>query len=108
MLERLAEAGDAMEQAGRRLEQSKGAEALDKQREAQRLLEMSQPEREPEPESGRDSGDGPQFARDAEVPAESRDARADAFRKRVTQGLGRDVPPHLREALRRYTEGLLR
>ena len=44
----------------------------------------------------------------AEAPEESRDERADAFRKRVTDGLGKDAPPHLKEALKKYTEGLLR
>ena len=108
MLERLREAAESMDQASRQLEQSKGSEGLDKQREAQRLLEMAQPESEPESDSGNRDGDGRDFARDAEVPGQARDARADDFRNRVTQGLGRDVPPHLREALRRYTEGLLR
>ena len=108
MQRRLEEAARAMERAGGELERGDGESALDKQREAQRLLEMAQPEREDEPSPKDRHGDGNEFARDADVPPEARDERADAFRRRVTEGLGKDAPPHLREALKRYTEGLLR
>jgi hypothetical protein len=107
-LDRLADAAREMEEAAKRLERGKGNAALDKQRQAQRLLEMAQPESEQEPSPNETEGDGRDFARDADVPGEGRDERADAFRRRVTDGLGRDAPPHLREALKRYTEGLLR
>jgi hypothetical protein len=106
-LERLREAAEAMDRAARSLERGRGHKGQAEQREAQRLLEMAQPEQEQEPSKSND-GDGKDFARDADVPPENRDERADAFRKRVTEGLGRKAPPHLREALRRYTEGLLR
>ena len=109
MLDRLREAAEAMDDAAGRLNRGRGSEGLESQREAQRLLEMSQPESEQESERADSEGaDGENFARDADVPPEKRDERADAFRKRVTEGLGRKAPPHLKEALRRYTESLLR
>lgn len=107
MLEKLGQAAKAMEGAAKQLEEGKGNKASQAQREAQRLLEMSQPESEREGKKG-NPGDGDDFARDAEVPEHVRDERADAFRKRVAEGLGKNAPPHLREALKKYTEGLLR
>ncbi len=107
MLKRLEQAQKAMEKAAGELEQAKGNKASKSQRDAQRLLEMSQPESEREGNKG-EPGDGEDFARDAEVPEHLRDARADAFRKRVTDGLGKGAPPYLRDALKKYTEGLLR
>ena len=108
LLERLAEAAETMERAARRLEAADGHEGLARQREAQRLLEMSQPETERDPVHEGEPGEGGDFAKDATVPKDTGDDSADAFRKRVTEGLGRKPPPHLREAVRRYTEGLLR
>ena len=108
MLERLSEAARAMEGAAQKLEQRDGPKGLEAQKHAQRLLEMSQPEQEQPPPSKRRHGDEDKIAQDAEVPGEKRDEHADRFRKRVTDGLQGDVPPHLRDALRRYTEGLLR
>ncbi|HZO12340.1 MAG TPA: DUF4175 domain-containing protein, partial [Polyangiaceae bacterium] len=108
MLERLREAAETMERAGRELGGGDGPKGQETQREAQRLLEMSQPESPQNEREREEQGDGRDFARDADVPPEARDESADAFRKRVTEGLGRKAPPHLRDALRRYTEGLLR
>jgi hypothetical protein len=48
------------------------------------------------------------MAQDTDVPDQSETPEADQFRKRVTDGLRGDVPPHLRDAMRRYAEGLLR
>jgi len=107
MLKRLGEAAKAMDDAARKLEGHQGSKGLEMQREAQRLLEMSQPDSEQESKEGGSSDGGHNLAQDADVPGEGRDESADAFRKRVTKGLGRKAPSHLREALRRYTEGLL-
>lgn len=108
MLDRLRHAAEAMESAGKDLDASRGKSGLEQQREAQRLLELSQPESDEEPPRGERDGNGSNFAHDADVPPEARDAAADEFRKRVTDGLGRQAPPHLKDAIRRYTEGLLR
>lgn len=109
MLDRLGEAARAMERAAKKLGQKQGAEGQKAQREAQRMLEMAQPESESDgPKNSPEGADGRDFARDANVPPEARDKRAEDFRQRVTDGLGREAPPHLKDALRRYTEGLLR
>ena len=107
-LQHLEEAARAMEDAARQLDGAKGERAQERQRQAQRLLEMAQPEREQASADDDQHGDGNELARDADVPGENRDERADAFRKRVTEGLGKDAPPHLRDAIKRYAEGLLR
>jgi uncharacterized membrane protein YccC len=109
LLERLADAAEAMEDASEQLRKLRGTKGLKAQRRAQRLLELAQPEREEPPRSERgQQGEGDTMAQDTDVPGQARDPRADEFRKRVTDGLRGDVPPHLRDALQRYTEGLLR
>ena len=109
LLERLAQAARAMEDASRELGQRNGRRGLERQREAQQLLEMS----EPAPDSGHDQqgrgrDEGAQMAQDVAVPGAQGNEQAEQFRKRVTSGLRGKVPPHLGDALRRYTEGLLR
>jgi len=108
MLQRLDEAGDAMDRASRALGAGRGHQGLERQKQAQRLLEMSQPEPERQPTGGEREGSGRDFARDADVPGASKDPSAAAFRNRVTAGMGYRTPAHLREAARRYAEGLLR
>lgn len=108
MLRRLGEAARAMDRAADQLQKHRGPRGLEEQQKAQRLLEMSQPDSDQPPQGPKQPGDSDDMAKDADVPKEKRDERADDFRKRVTDGLKGDVPPHLRDALRRYTEGLLR
>jgi hypothetical protein len=110
MLRKLEQAAESMERASQQLKSGDGHRGRRTQRDAQRLLEMAQPDSDPSGARQSDAppGDGKQMAKDAEVPGEGRDARADDFRRRVTEGLKGKAPPHLREALRRYTEGLLR
>jgi hypothetical protein len=107
MLRRLEQAAAEMLDAAKQLEAHRGPLGLERQREAQRLLELSQPEPETPTADRRDDGQGRDFAQNAAVPGEQRDASAAAFRKRVTEGLGRQAPAHLRESLRRYAEGLV-
>ena len=106
--DKLGRAAHKMAAASRALKAGEGQRALRLQREAQRLLEMAQPDPPNHDPASAADGDGGAMARDAEVPAEQRSREAAEFRKRVTEGLSKPVPPHLREALRRYTEGLLR
>lgn len=106
LLEQLRKAAQRMAGAAKALKGKRGSEGLEKQRQAQRLLEMSQPEGDPNP--GNNDGDGKDFSQGANVPDQKRNAAADRFRERVTKGLNRRVPPHLKGALRRYAEGLLR
>jgi hypothetical protein len=105
----LDDAASRMERAARSLGRADGAEGLAHQREAQRLLEMAQPEAEPACERcGERPGAGRSFAQDAEVPGERTDESAAEFRRRVAEGLAGGMPPHLRDAVRRYAEGLVR
>jgi hypothetical protein len=110
MLDKLEEASKQMEDAAKQLERHEGSKGLEGQRQAQRLLEMAQPESEQEGDHGgsKEGKDGREMAKDADVPEERKDELAERFRKRVTTGLGKKTPPHLRDAVRRYTEGLLR
>ncbi len=107
MMKRLAEASLAMDQAGEELGGKRGHAGLERQDAAQRLLELAATPRD-ESDRGRTEGERGEMSRDAEVPPEKKDEAADRFRRRVTEGLGRKTPAHLRDAVRRYTEGLLR
>lgn len=112
MLEQLREAEDAMQQAERALSKGDGEEGGEQQKKAHRLLEMARGERdeesgEPDPSQAQEEGEGKDMARKTPVP-EERSEGPEAFRKRVLEGLGKDADPRLREAVRRYAEGLLK
>ncbi|EYF06227.1 DUF4175 family protein [Chondromyces apiculatus] len=109
MLERLSEAEQAMREAEQALREGDGERGLQRQREAQRLLEMSQePQDESQSEAQRESSDGKRMAKDADVPGKDKHQAPEEFRKRVLEGLGKPSDPRLREAVRRYAEGLLK
>ena len=101
--------------AGRvRLGEGNGERGLRHQKDAQRLLEMAreQGEEAHEGESGEregvKEGDSKQLARTAEIPGKDRHKGPQEFRRRVMEGLGSSGDPVLREAVKRYAEGLLR
>ncbi len=111
MLDQLREAEDAMRQAERSLEKGQGEEGSEAQKKAHRLLEMARGERDEESgesdgEQSQREGDGKDLAQKTPVPKERREG-PEAFRKRVLEGLGGDADPRLREAVRKYAEGLL-
>ncbi|MBM4357271.1 MAG: DUF4175 domain-containing protein, partial [Deltaproteobacteria bacterium] len=108
MLEKLDEAAKRMDEAAGELKARRGGKGLEAQRQAQRLLEMAQPEKEQDGERGNEAKDGPTMAQDADVPGQHKDESAERFRRRVTEGLGKRTPGSYRDAVRRYTEGLLR
>ena len=56
---------------------------------------------------GGEDGDGKNMAQKVPVPGKDKHKDPDNFRKRVTEGLGMAQDPRLREAIRRYAEGLL-
>ena len=112
LLEQLGKAGSAMREAVRELGAAKGEHGLAKQREAQRLLEQSDSGstgrdgdegREP---SGRGAG-GKGMAGKADVPHADDRRRAEEFRRRVLEGLGKERGGRLSPAIERYAEGLL-
>lgn len=117
-LERLQKAAEAMKRAGRALENGEVEEGLEQQREAQRLLEMSRdPPDDPKDATAeeenpnspdRADGDGKESSQDSEVPDADDHKSPEAFRKRVMDGLSRKRDKRHEDALRRYTEGLLR
>ncbi len=108
LIGRLEQAEALMRQAAQRLEAGRGREALEIERDAQRLLEQSSPGKTTEAKPGRD----PQTSRSArgtggEVPGEEED-RSQDFRRRVVEGLSSERSGRLAPAVRRYAEGLLR
>jgi hypothetical protein len=110
MLDQLGEAAEAMKSAERALQEGDGEGALRHQRDAQRLLEMAQGEngeegREPQDREGED---GSPYAKKADIPDKDRHKGPEDFRRRVLEGLGSASDPLLREAVKRYAEGLLK
>jgi hypothetical protein len=109
-----------MREAARALGAADGDRALERQREAQRLLEMARsdeeaddrsPERSPSGDRGRASGDKlgqGDFAKRAPIPRPEDYKAPEAFRRRVLEGLGGAADPRLQEAVKRYAEGLLK
>lgn len=110
MLDQLREAEDAMRQAERALEKGDGEDGIELQKKAHRLLEMARGERDEDSgegqEQGKREGEGKSIAQETDVPKERKEG-PEEFRRRVLDGLGGDADPRLREAVRRYAEGLL-
>jgi hypothetical protein len=113
VLELLEQAGSAMRDASNELEASKGERGLEKQREAQRLLEQSDTGNtsSDDEEGNRRDGHGTsgrgKMGGKADVPRADDRRRAEDFRKRVLDGLGRERGGRLAPAIERYAEGLL-
>lgn len=113
LIDRLEQAEQLMHQAARELKQGSSHKALDQQREAQRLLERSNPGEMRDPTRPSESGpqasdeDGRHMSRHGEVPDAQKDNRADEFRKRVLEGLGKSSGGRLAPAIKRYAEQLL-
>lgn len=119
--ERIERAASIMREAAKELSEGRGDRAVSLQREAQRLLEQSKTARATERDSDEDSrGEQPARGRPGErtegggdvalggnVPGPDEAARAEAFRRRVLHGLGRERRERLAPAIRRYAEGLL-
>ncbi|UQA60905.1 DUF4175 family protein [Polyangium aurulentum] len=109
-LDLLERAEQAMRDAQKSLEQGQGDQGLEHQQNAQRLLEMARGsgEQGESEESPQDAGDGRQMAKKAEIPGKEGHKGPDDFRRRVLEGLGGSNDPLLKEAVKRYAEGLLR
>jgi hypothetical protein len=108
----LDQAGSEMRDAARELGAGSGERGLERQREAQRLLEQSDAGNMSSSEDGnrRDgqgtSGKGKMGGK-ADVPRADDKRRAEDFRRRVLDGLGRERGGRLSPAIERYAEGLL-
>jgi hypothetical protein len=111
--QRIAQAQGLMDEAASRLQSGAGQEALELQRKAQRLLEEANDEpnqqgREDSEPSASPNGDGDRgLALGGDVPGDNARARAEEFRRRVIEGLGRGRGGPLGPAIKRYAEGLL-
>ncbi|WP_437927420.1 DUF4175 family protein [Sorangium sp. So ce291] len=107
MLERLDDAEQAMRDAQRSLSEGDGEQGSERQRDAQRLLEMSRSEDQGQEGDGDQEGDR-DMARKADIPDKDKHKGPEEFRRRVLEGLGGTSEPRLREAVKRYAEGLLK
>lgn len=109
-LERLGEAEQAMRDAERALREGDGEEGLRQQENAQRLLEMARGERNEDNarEEGDESDDGRMSSKKADIPDKDKHKGPEDFRRRVLEGLGGSADPVLKDAVKRYAEGLLR
>ena len=111
MLDRLNDAEQSMRDAEKALQEGDGDRGTRHQQEAQRLLEMARDqEKEPdESESdGTRDGESKRQAKRTEIPDKNKHKGPEDFRRRVIEGLGGSADPLLREAVKRYAEGLLK
>jgi hypothetical protein len=103
-----------MNEAKRALEGAKGPQALDRQQRAQQLLERSElsendGESKPsEPTKVAEGSGRPKSGGEGAVAVTSDHEAREQFRRRVLEGLGKDLPPETAVKVRRYVEGLLR
>ncbi len=110
-LERLNEAERAMRDAERSLREGEGDKGKKHQETAQRALEMAQGRKDEEGDSKRGEEEDPkskEVSGKAEIPGKDRYKGPEAFRKRVMDGLSGPMDPALKEAVKRYAEGLLK
>ena len=113
MLDRLKSAQEAMKEAQKALEAGDAETGTAKQKEAQRLLEMARGDEPPQtnedgtPRDGSD-GSGPRFDQDTPVPDKNTHVSPEEFRKRVLEGMSKPSDGRLKNAVKRYTEGLIK
>jgi len=115
MLEHLEEAEQAMRDAQRSLKEADGEKGFEHQKRAQRALEMAQNQNqenedkdEGDKEGEKDAAEGKALAKKAKIPDKNAHKGPDDFRRRVVEGLGKASDPVLKQAVKRYAEGLLR
>ena len=116
VVENLEQASSIMAEAARAFAERNADRGLARQREAQRLLEQantgqttdSDDAARPRRANPVGESDARQMRTDGSVPDEDRKKRAQDFRKRVLEGLGKSRGGRLSPAVKRYAEGLLR
>lgn len=108
MLESLKEAEAAMRRAEQAFRESNTKQGAEEQRVAQRHLELARENDGNEDGQSDDDGDSGRMAQNAEVPGKDKHRDPEAFRKRVTDGMSKPADARLREAIRKYTEGLIK
>ena len=119
-LELLQSAESAMREGARALGAAEGERALQRLKEAQRLLEMAsndegdegaprdQPQEGDKPGKGDHEGNSTEISHRAPIPKAEDYKGPEAFRRRVLEGLGQAADPRMKDAVKRYAEGLLR
>lgn len=107
----LEQAAKKMKEAAEKLEKGEGDQALEAQKQAQRLLEKARDaarKQEQEP-SGNGENGTKSFDDKVDIPNADDHKGPEAFRKRVLDGLkGGAATPKLQDAIKRYAEGLVR
>jgi hypothetical protein len=100
----------AAHEASRALRELQTDKGLERQAEAQRMLEMARESlgEESQPQDNRNGDDGPIDLSHADIPKADAHRGPEEFRRRVIQGLGQPSSGRLKDAIRRYAEGLLR
>ena len=111
-MDRLGDAERAMREAAEAFKRGDGDKGVERQKDAQRMLEMAKESMSEEGESDSPpsaDGDGQRTSTaKQDIPGKDQHRGPAEFRRRVTEGLGGATDPVLREAVKRYAEGLLR
>ena len=109
-LEALQGAEQAAREAANALKQGDAEKGLQRQREAQQKLDQAREmlgDQEGE-QSGKNEGDRGDLEGHADIPKAEQHKGPEEFRKRVIKGLGQPSGGRLKDAVKRYAEGLLR
>ena len=110
-LDRLNEAEKAMRDAQKSLQDGDGEKGQKHQDTAQRALEMAQNNKDAEGDQSKSDQENEKsraVGGKADIPGKEKFKGPEAFRKRVMDGLSGPVDPSLKEAVKRYAEGLLK
>jgi predicted aconitase with swiveling domain len=108
-IEALREAERAAREAARALREGDAERGLSKQREAQQKLEQAREALgDQEQERGEGEGERGPSQDHADIPKAEQHRGPEEFRKRVIKGLGQPSSGRLKDAVKRYAEGLLR
>ena len=108
-LEALQGAEQAAREAANALKQGDAEKGLQRQREAQQKLEQAKDALgDSEGERGNDDGERGMSQDHADIPKADAHKGPEEFRKRVIKGLGQPSGGRLKDAVKRYAEGLLR
>src|SRR4030095_409035 len=108
-IDSLEAAERAAREASRALRELQPDKGLERQAEAQRMLEMARESlgEESQPQDNRNGAGGPTDLSHADIPKADAHKGPEEFRRRVIQGLGQPSSGRLKDAIRRYAEDVL-
>jgi hypothetical protein len=114
-LDALGEAEKSMQKASDQLRAGDPDRAISEQQEAQRQLDLARQAMGSDKDEGGEPGDSsngdgndPLSRAKTDIPSADSHKGPEDFRRRVTQGLSQPASGRLKDAVRRYAEGLLR